>query len=78
MSTPGWTGARRGNGASADSPALPNQQRTVLTLRFFETTSQSEIGERIGSSQMHISRLPAKALDALRSEVREPALAVTA
>ena len=59
--------------------ALPNQQRTVLTLRFFENMSQSQIGERMGYSQMHISRLLAKALDALRSQVREPEpLAVTA
>ena len=52
--------------------ALPHQQRTVLTLRFFENMSQSQIGERMGYSQMHISRLLAKALDALRSQVREP------
>ena len=58
--------------------ALPHQQRTVLTLRFFENMSQSQIGDRMGYSQMHISRLLAKALDALRSQVREPALAVTA
>ena len=58
--------------------ALPNQQQTVLTLRFFENMSQSQIGERMGYSQMHISRLLAKALATLRSEVREPALAVTA
>jgi DNA-directed RNA polymerase specialized sigma subunit len=32
----------------------------------------------MGYSQMHISRLLAKALATLRSEVREPALAVTA
>ena len=58
--------------------ALPDQQRTVLTLRFFENMSQSQIGERMGYSQMHISRLLAKALDALRSQAREPDLAVTA
>ena len=59
--------------------ALPNQQRTVLTLRFFENMSQSQIGERMGYSQMHISRLLAKALDALRSQAREPEpLAATA
>jgi RNA polymerase sigma-B factor len=59
--------------------ALPDQQRTVLTLRFFENMSQSQIGERMGYSQMHISRLLAKALDALRNQVREPEpLAVTA
>jgi RNA polymerase sigma-B factor len=58
--------------------ALPEQQRTVLTLRFFEDMTQTQIGERMGYSQMHISRLLAKALDTLRSQVREPHLAVTA
>jgi RNA polymerase sigma-B factor len=58
--------------------ALPDQQRTVLTLRFFENMSQSQIGERMGYSQMHISRLLAKALNTLRSQAREPDLAVTA
>ncbi len=58
--------------------ALPDQQRTVLTLRFFENMSQSQIGERMGYSQMHISRLLAKALNTLRSQVSEPDLAATA
>jgi RNA polymerase sigma-B factor len=57
---------------------LPEQQRTVLTLRFFEDMTQTQIAERMGYSQMHISRLLAKALDTLRSQVREPHLAVTA
>jgi RNA polymerase sigma-B factor len=58
--------------------ALPDRQRTVLTLRFFENMSQSQIGEQMGYSQMHISRLLTKALDTLRSQVRAPDLAVTA
>jgi len=58
--------------------ALPEQQRTVLTFRFFEDMTQSQIAERMGYSQMHISRLLAKALDTLRNQVREPHLAVTA
>src|SRR3981081_1303839 len=36
--------------------ALPERQRTILTLRFFENMSQTEIAEHIGSSQMHVSR----------------------
>ena len=55
--------------------ALPERQRTVLTLRFFENLTQTQIGERIGCSQMHVSRLLAKALDTLRSHVGEPKLA---
>jgi RNA polymerase sigma-B factor len=57
--------------------ALPERQRTVLTLRFFENLTQSQIGERIGCSQMHVSRLLANALDTLRSQARRPQLAVT-
>jgi RNA polymerase sigma-B factor len=57
--------------------ALPERQRTVLTLRFFDNLTQTQIAERIGCSQMHVSRLLAKALDALRSHVREPELAAT-
>ena len=57
--------------------ALPEQQRTVLLLRFFEDMTQSQIAERVGYSQMHISRLLAKALATLRTQVREPELAAT-
>jgi RNA polymerase sigma-B factor len=58
--------------------ALPERQRTVLTLRFFDNLTQTQIAERVGCSQMHVSRLLAKALGTLRSHVREPELAVTA
>jgi RNA polymerase sigma-B factor len=58
--------------------ALPEKQRTVLTLRFFESLSQTEIAERVGCSQMHVSRLLSKALETLRTQVRRPELAVTA
>jgi RNA polymerase sigma-B factor len=57
--------------------ALPDKQRTVLTLRFFEDMTQTQIAERIGCSQMHVSRLLAKALDTLRTQVRETDLAAT-
>jgi len=56
--------------------ALPERQRTVLMLRFFENLTQTQIAEHIGCSQMHVSRLLAKALGTLRSHVREPELAV--
>lgn len=58
--------------------ALPDRQRTVLTLRFFENQTQTQIAERIGCSQMHVSRLLAKALATLRSQVRAPELATSA
>jgi RNA polymerase sigma-B factor len=52
--------------------ALSERERVVLTLRFFENMTQSEIAERIGCSQMHVSRLLAKALRGLRSQIHEP------
>jgi RNA polymerase sigma-B factor len=45
---------------------LPERERAVLVMRFFETLSQTEIGDRIGVSQMHVSRLLRRSLDALR------------
>jgi len=48
--------------------ALPAREREVLSLRFGEDLTQSEIGERIGVSQMQVSRLLRRALDRLRAE----------
>jgi RNA polymerase sigma-B factor len=52
--------------------SLPDRQRDVLRLRFFENLTQTQIAERVGCSQMHVSRLIASALRTLRSQVREP------
>ena len=41
---------------------LPEIERSVLALRFVEDLTQREIGERIGFSQMHVSRLLQRAL----------------
>ena len=38
----------------------------ILRLRFFEDLSQSAVAERLGLSQMHVSRLQQRALDRLR------------
>jgi RNA polymerase sigma-B factor len=45
---------------------LPDRQQRLLTMRFYGNMSQSEIGERLGISQMHVSRLLAAALEYLR------------
>ena len=45
--------------------ALPPVQREVLRLRFIEDLTQREIGDRIGYSQMHVSRLLRQALTTL-------------
>ncbi|MFC5799887.1 SigB/SigF/SigG family RNA polymerase sigma factor [Streptomyces formicae] len=46
--------------------ALPERERTILSLRFGDELTQSEIGERLGISQMHVSRLLARILEQLR------------
>jgi RNA polymerase sigma-B factor len=50
--------------------SLPERERTVLVLRFFESMTQTQIAERIGVSQMHVSRLLARALSRLRDQLQ--------
>jgi RNA polymerase sigma-B factor len=52
--------------------ALPARQQTVLLLRFFENMTQTQIAERLGISQMHVSRLLARSLATLRDQVHRP------
>jgi RNA polymerase sigma-B factor len=46
--------------------ALTGRQREILRLRFGEDLTQSEIGERVGLSQMQVSRLIRQAIERLR------------
>ena len=46
---------------------LPEVERKVLQLRFMSDLTQREIGDRIGYSQMHVSRLLRRALDRLET-----------
>jgi RNA polymerase sigma-B factor len=50
---------------------LPERERRILHLRFVEELTQQEIGERIGISQMHVSRLLRASLVKLR-EAADP------
>jgi RNA polymerase sigma-B factor len=47
--------------------ALPGRDQEILRLRFVEDLTQSEIAQRMGISQMHVSRLLAKSLAALHA-----------
>ncbi|WP_030314855.1 RNA polymerase sigma factor SigF [Streptomyces flavochromogenes] len=51
--------------------ALAPRDRLLLHLRFVEELTQSQIGERLGVSQMHVSRLLARNLDRLRDGMVE-------
>jgi RNA polymerase sigma-B factor len=50
---------------------LGERDQRILYLRFFEEHSQSEIGERIGVTQMQVSRLLERILRTLRSELSD-------
>jgi RNA polymerase sigma-B factor len=45
---------------------LPQRERTILVLRFFGEMTQTQIAERVGISQMHVSRLLSRTLAELR------------
>ncbi|WP_371614336.1 SigB/SigF/SigG family RNA polymerase sigma factor [Streptomyces sp. NBC_00454] len=46
---------------------LGDRDRLILSLRFGEELTQSEIGDRLGVSQMHVSRLLSRIMDKLRA-----------
>ncbi|MFI1385792.1 SigB/SigF/SigG family RNA polymerase sigma factor [Embleya sp. NPDC020886] len=47
--------------------ALPERERTILALRFGRELTQSQIAERLGLSQMQVSRLLGRTLAGLRT-----------
>jgi RNA polymerase sigma-B factor len=52
---------------------LPERDQRILVMRFYGNLTQTEIGDRLGISQMHVSRLLARALAHLRSKLLESA-----
>jgi len=46
---------------------LPRRQQRILAMRFYGNMTQAEIGDRLGISQMHVSRL----LDASLAQLRD-------
>ena len=46
---------------------LPPRERKIVELRFFEELTQSEIAERVGISQVHVSRLLRSSLARMRT-----------
>jgi RNA polymerase sigma-B factor len=50
-------------------PELPARERQVLVLRFHGGQSQAQIGQQLGISQVHVSRLLAHALGYLRDRL---------
>ena len=48
---------------------LPEREQQVLLLRFYGERTQSEIAERLGISQVHVSRVLTRTLTAVREHV---------
>ncbi len=54
--------------------SLPERERTIVELRFYAGLSQSEIAERVGVSQVHVSRLLRSSLAALQRAAGDQAV----
>ena len=54
-----------GNSVAPAFRALPEREQAILKLRFVDDLTQAEIAERVGISQMHVSRLIRRALGQL-------------
>jgi len=48
---------------------LPERERTIVRLRFEDGLTQTEIAQRVGISQMHVSRLLAASLRTMRERL---------
>jgi RNA polymerase sigma-B factor len=65
-SDPGFELVEDRSALQAGVQALSELEREVLRLRFVEDLTQSRIAERVGYSQMHVSRIIRRALACLR------------
>ncbi|MFI9169687.1 RNA polymerase sigma factor SigF [Streptomyces lincolnensis] len=48
---------------------LPERERTILALRYTGDMTQREIGEKLGISQMHVSRILTRTLNRLEAQL---------
>lgn len=54
---------------------LPKREQRIIVMRFYGNLTQAEIGAKLGISQMHVSRLLARALGHLRSRLLDVPMA---
>ena len=67
----GFEGVEQRATIAGGLPALSERERLVLRYRFVDDLTQSQIAEKIGHSQMHVSRILRGALERLREEIAE-------
>ena len=70
---PGFEYVELGSALAPAFKALPRREQTILHLRFIEDLTQSEIAERVGLSQMHVSRLLRRSLERLSAAAERQA-----
>jgi len=68
---PDLAGVERNLTLAAVVERLPDVEQEIVRLRFVEGLTQLEIAQRVGRSQMQISRLLARTLDRLRGWITE-------
>jgi RNA polymerase sigma-B factor len=66
---PGYETVEYGAAIEGALSGLSTRDRMVLHLRFVEDMTQTQIADRVGVSQMHVSRILRSALAELRSNV---------
>jgi RNA polymerase sigma-B factor len=71
----GYAGVESRDAFERTIAELPRRDRAILRLRFEQGLLQSEIGARVGCSQMQVSRLLRKSLEALAHPHAMPAAA---
>jgi RNA polymerase sigma-B factor len=67
---PGYLQAEQSATLASMLGVLTDREREILRLRFVEDLTQSEIGDRVGLSQMHISRMLRQAVARLRDSAQ--------
>ncbi|KBZ61302.1 hypothetical protein K875_04253 [Mycobacterium [tuberculosis] TKK-01-0051] len=50
---------------------LPERQQVIVKLQFYQCLTQSQISQRCGISQVHVSRLLTTALARLRAQLSD-------
>ena len=63
---PGFERVEERSAVAAALRSLPERERRIVELRFGEELTQSEIAERVGVSQMQVSRLLRRAIGRMR------------
>jgi RNA polymerase sigma-B factor len=68
---PGYSQSEDAMLVSSLLATLPDREQTILRLRFQQELTQAEIAERIGVSQMHVSRLIRKSITRLSAVAQQ-------